>query len=253
MADQSRRFLDVWIIETNQVYREVPFTTVADWIQQGRLLADDMLRPSGTAQWFRIGDNPTFSAYIPQPEPMAANDEAEALEPVGLDFAWKRPREHDETEVDMVPLIDVSLVLLIFFLILAAQGGGEVEAGAVEDPTKQILTPEAAYNLISANPDMIWIAIDRDGDGEPIYSVGRGAEERPLTKDDKGLITQQQVMERVRTLAAEQKETTGGSSDVVIRAHEELPSGLVRQLQLALEREPNVARKYLGVRAKETK
>ena len=40
-----KRFLDVWIIESNTVYREVPFTVVADWIQQGRLLEDDMLRP----------------------------------------------------------------------------------------------------------------------------------------------------------------------------------------------------------------
>ena len=33
-----------------------PFDVVADWIQQGRLLEDDMLRPSGTAEWRRLGD-----------------------------------------------------------------------------------------------------------------------------------------------------------------------------------------------------
>ncbi len=29
---EKRRFLDVWIIESNTVYREVPFQVVADWV-----------------------------------------------------------------------------------------------------------------------------------------------------------------------------------------------------------------------------
>ena len=38
MAAEKRRFLDVWIIESNTVYREVPYTVVCDWIQQGQKL-----------------------------------------------------------------------------------------------------------------------------------------------------------------------------------------------------------------------
>ena len=63
---EKRRFLDVWIIESNTVYREVPFSVVADWVQQGRLLEDDMLRPSGTAEWFRVGGSPEFATYVPR-------------------------------------------------------------------------------------------------------------------------------------------------------------------------------------------
>ena len=44
---EKRRFLDVWIVESNTVYQEVPFEVVCDWVQQGRLLADDMVKPSG--------------------------------------------------------------------------------------------------------------------------------------------------------------------------------------------------------------
>ena len=51
---EKRRFLDVWIVESNTVYREVPFTVVCDWLQQGRLLEGDHVRPSGTADWKRI-------------------------------------------------------------------------------------------------------------------------------------------------------------------------------------------------------
>jgi hypothetical protein len=42
---EKRRFLDIWVVDTNTVYREVPFTVVTDWIQQGRLLVEDKGRP----------------------------------------------------------------------------------------------------------------------------------------------------------------------------------------------------------------
>src|SRR6185437_2710829 len=96
----KRRFLDVWIVESNTVYREVPFTVVADWVQQGRLLEDDRLRPSGTAEWFAIGASPDFAPYLPQPEPFRAEDRAEALEPVQLDFAWKPSHFEEDDDVD---------------------------------------------------------------------------------------------------------------------------------------------------------
>src|SRR4051794_19833943 len=117
MAEPQRRFYDVWIVESNTVYREVPYTVVTDWVQQGRLLDDDQLRPSGTQQWQRLGDQTSFAAFLPKVEPQRADDQAEMLEPVQVDFAW-RPRTDDEDDdVDMIPLIDISLVLLIFFMM----------------------------------------------------------------------------------------------------------------------------------------
>src|SRR5947209_12420517 len=86
MADK-RRFLDVWIIEANTVYKEVPFTVVTDWIQQGRLLEDDMLKPSGTKEWQRIGGAADFAPYLPRALPQRVDDQAEALEPVEIGFS----------------------------------------------------------------------------------------------------------------------------------------------------------------------
>src|SRR5438445_12942528 len=117
MTSERRRFLDVWIIDSNTVYREVPYTVVADWVQQGRLLEGDQLRPSGTGEWFSLGSMPAFAAYLPRSEPFRVEDQAEALEPVQSDFAWKQPRPDEDEDVDMIPLIDVSLVLLIFFMM----------------------------------------------------------------------------------------------------------------------------------------
>src|SRR4051794_16651008 len=112
MAD-APQFLDVWIIESNTVYREVPFTVVCDWVQQGRLLEVDNVRRSGTADWKRIGDINAFAAFLPKLEPTRADDQAEALDRVEFEFDWKQKHaEHEDDEVDMIPLIDVSLVLL---------------------------------------------------------------------------------------------------------------------------------------------
>src|SRR5579872_6880707 len=104
MAEPQRRFLDVWIVESNTVYREVPYTVVTDWVQQGRLLDDDRLRPSGTPNWQRLGDIPSFAAFLPKIDPQRVEDQAEALERVEVDFAWKPRHEDDDDDVDMIPL-----------------------------------------------------------------------------------------------------------------------------------------------------
>jgi len=236
---EKRRYLDVWIIETNTVYREVPFEVVTDWVQQGRLLADDMLRPSGTAQWFRLGDNPSFAAYLPQSDPYAANDQAEALEPVAVDFAWKRRPEDEDDDVDMIPLIDVSLVLLVFFMMTA---------GAIA-VASNIKLPEATYNLTSGNEAMIWVgvqAVEADPSALPYYSIGEG-ENPPASKDDEGL-TEKQVLER---LDAKLKERAGLKVDVQVRGDANLQAGYVRRLQVELERRRDIIdKKYKRVNEK---
>jgi hypothetical protein len=50
----DRRHLDVWFIQTNVVYRGVPYSVLTDWLQQGRLLGEDQLRYSGTEKWVKI-------------------------------------------------------------------------------------------------------------------------------------------------------------------------------------------------------
>lgn len=165
---EKRRFLDVWLVEPNTVYREVPFSVVADWVIESRLLADDMLRPSGTKDWFRVGASPDFSPYIPKPAPFQANDDAEALSAVEFEFAWKRRPEDEDDDVDMIPLIDVSLVLLIFFIMTAA--------GAI---STLIQVPSATKMLRDTEKNMIWVGIEleKDSKGNPIpdrieFSIG---------------------------------------------------------------------------------
>jgi biopolymer transport protein ExbD len=233
---EKRRFFDVWIIETNQVYKEVPYTVVADWVQQGRLLEDDKLKPSGTAEWFRLGGMPAFAAFLPKAEPFRAEDEAEALEPVEGGFKWKRSYEDDEEEVDMIPLIDVSLVLLVFFIMTTT--------GVF---MFNIRTPATIWANTSSDPGLIWLGIDKDEDGNPVYAIGKG--EQPPKDEDKNFKVQEQLIQRLDEYLARES----GRVQVQIKAHEDLPAGLVMRLRVALEdpvRRDKISKKWAGVRDK---
>jgi biopolymer transport protein ExbD len=236
MADK-RRFLDVWIIEANTVYKEVPFTVVTDWIQQGRLLEDDMLKPSGTKEWQRIGGSADFSPYLPRALPQRVDDKAEALEPVEIGFSWKRPREDEDEEVDMIPLIDVTLVLLIFFMITAVPG-----ASAMVD------LPEAHSGDTITDYNDAGIAIDVVGKGankEMRFSLSMG--NVPSSDPaDQNIQTAGEALARLQVLLDKNDHPV----TVTINGHKDVRASVLLQLMIALEKPPlkqKVIKTYRGV------
>src|ERR1700676_1731361 len=92
----KQRLLDVWILESNTVYRQVPFTVVTDWIQQGRLLGDDRVRPVGKEAWFLVGKVPALAAFLPRAEPQRVEDQAEALAPVEMEVQLPKTVEAED-------------------------------------------------------------------------------------------------------------------------------------------------------------
>jgi biopolymer transport protein ExbD len=231
-----RRFLDVWIIESNTVYREVPFTVVADWVQQGRLLEDDMLRPSGTAEWMKVGASPSFAPYLPKVVPQGVEDQAEAMEPVALDFSWKRPHADEDDDVDMIPLIDVSLVLLIFFMMTTTGAAAAMH----------IQTPTTNNAEVSEGSNSLWIGINIDDPKHPIPSYSLGTAGKGTLKKN---LTQDQCLYQLEQLLDEQK----GPVELTIHAHEQLKASEVRSLTARLEGSEfrgKIRHKYTGVREK---
>jgi biopolymer transport protein ExbD len=233
---KERRFFDVWIIETNTVYREVPFPVVSDWVQQGRLLENDKLRRSGTAEWFAVGGSSDFVPYLPRPEPDRVEDTAEALEPVELDFRWKKAPPDDDDDVDMIPLIDVSLVLLIFFMLTATSAG----------LAAFIPTPQAEYGAISPSTEDVQLNINLQGD-KPVFSFSVG--NKFLDPKDKNLESIDEMLNRLK----EYLDTHEGRVEVTINAHPDVKSGLTRDVIARLEYEPfrnRLIQKYFGVSEK---
>jgi biopolymer transport protein ExbD len=211
--------LDVWVVETNTVYRGVPFTVVTDWVQQGRLLEEDRLRPGGSEDWFRLGGLPAFTPYLPKAEPHRPQDKAEALEPVEVEFNWKRRPEDEDDDVDMIPLIDVSLVLLIFFVMAAATAGGIASF---------IKTPPAEHKLIVIDKNQIWIGIHQEANKQILYYLGQGERE---DGEKNGFRDKDDLLRALGEMLQGQK-----AIDIRIKADEHLPFEVVRDMTGDLEK-----------------
>jgi biopolymer transport protein ExbD len=181
-----------------------------------------------------------FAVYLPKPAPEPeVESQVEPMEEVETGFHWKRKIDDEDAEVDMIPLIDVSLVLLIFFMLTT---NPETSAAG-----PQIATPPAVYGTVVNAPDEVWVGINRiDKGGVPtqVYSLGVGAK-----AEARNLATRQELLDHLTTLLADKKKV-----NLTIDANSEVPSGDVRDLTVALEQQPfrsKIEHKYTGVSDKQ--
>lgn len=222
MADPKKFFFDVWLSQGKTVYRDVPYEVVTDWLQQGRLLGDDRIRPAGAEQWFPIADVPAFAGFIPKAEPLRTDEKAEALEPLEMGFAWGKQEEQEEADPDMIPLIDVSLVLLIFFMLTST----------VAAVTSKIKVPEVKYvQEITANTKFIWIGIEFYGPELPARYIVRleGDKHQKLAELN---LTGEQAVQKVEEILENQT-----IPEVRIAADKQVNFDLLKDLYVKLEKQ----------------
>lgn len=224
----KQRLLDVWIVETNSVYREVPFTVVADWIQQGRLLPDDRVRLAGQDPWKAIAKVSAFAPYLPQAEPLAVEDKAEALQEVDLGLEWGHRAEEEDEDVDMIPLIDISLVLLIFFMMTAT---------VTSSMLSPIDTPAAKRQLATVSAEQYWVGIDihdpagqieKDGNGRPVPWFSAGLDRETFAQPTRDF-------SEVLSGLGQALKQAEGEVQVRLRADKSLPIETVRAVQVRLQ------------------
>ena len=234
---EKKRFFDVWILESNTVYKEVPYDKVTDWLQEGRLLEDDKGKPSGTKDWMRLGDIFEFQPYLPRVEEGRPDDQAEALESVNLDFAYKRPSDEEDDDVDMIPLIDVSLVLLVFFMLTAT-------GVAISAP---VPTPETEHGFQVDATEGVTIDINLDAQGAPVFALRVG--DRPAEPEERDLVSVAAIADRLKARLVKMPDRT----ELVINAHKDLKARVARDLLAALQRDPfrnKISVNYYGVSTK---
>ncbi len=122
MAAKSSAF-DVWLIAVDTVYKGVPYSVVLGWAEQGRLTGTDKLRAAGEeGAWVFAANHPRIAPYlfVAKPQPIQTGAVVPPLDPLENDTDFRRTPHDDDDDVDMIPLIDVSLVLLIFFMLTSA-------------------------------------------------------------------------------------------------------------------------------------
>lgn len=219
MAEQPKRFFDVWFVAANNVFKEVPYHVVTDWIQQGKVREEDRIKPSGTPNWFQIGTVVAFQPYFQKPEEASPTDAVASLDPVEMEVEWRRHAIDEDDDVDMIPLIDISLVLLIFFMMTMTVSS-----------ISRIQVPDMQHAIsIESNPGTLRIDIDFK-DGGVLYSLGVGTssplpEEDNLTSDVEVLL---KLDERLKSISVPPK--------VRIAAHGELRYEIVEEVMKGLER-----------------
>src|SRR5262249_13867277 len=177
---------DVWFVSANTVYKSVPYNVVADWTQQGRLAGTDMVRPAGSKEgWVTVGEHDLLVDYLPRavaaaagaPPAVTGGGKAEAgaageaapapeqhVELPDPEPGPRRRRGDEEDDVDMIPLIDISMVLLVFFIMIRAEGA-----------LAPVDVPEMRYaGQLSSDPDAITITIEKQDEFTVYYSVRVG-------------------------------------------------------------------------------
>jgi biopolymer transport protein ExbD len=218
MSTAPQRF-DIWFTAANKVIKGIPYDVVADWIQQGKVATEDRLKKSGSDDWALLDSVPAFKPYFAPSEEHRPQDVAEALEPVELDLDWKKTSGDEDDDVDMIPLIDISLVLLIFFMMTTSVAA-----------ISRIKVPEMANAVsIETNPGVLRIDLDQRDD-RIYYSIGLGTQ-APTAEDD-NLESDVELLARLD----ERLKVAVIPPKVRIAAHRKIPFKVVLEVMSSLER-----------------
>jgi biopolymer transport protein ExbD len=215
---------DVWFVKADTVYKAVPISVVMDWAGQGRLAGSDKVRPAGTdVAWQRVADNVHIGDFLYQRHRVAApvSDAAEQLQPIELDPGTRKRHEDEDDDVDMIPLIDISLVLLIFFMMTS-----------VVSSLSPVAVPELnnAFEL-RADAEALTVTLDKRGE-EVVLAVRVG--DRAPTPADSNLRNVDDLMARVDAKLREYQ--ANQVPEVRIACHKEIERGWIRDIAKELEK-----------------
>ena len=230
MASRGENF-DVFLVAADTVYKGVPYHVLCGWAEQGRANADDKLRPAGsTAPWMRLGDHPMVSDFLPRKPKMypavpqagvaaGAHYPSEPAHAIEMD-RWKKSPVDDDDDVDMIPLIDVSLVLLIFFMLTTAVSSvSPVRVPGMKNAGK-----------LSKDPDAVTIFLDKRPSGDVFYGIGIGS--TPPSKENANLQSVGDLSDRLDTVL----QKVSRPPEVRIACHVDLKRAYVKQVAQDLER-----------------
>jgi len=128
-------------------------------------------------------------------------------------------RSDDDEEVDMVPLIDISMVLLVFFIMIRA-------AGALAP----VDVPEMRYaGSLATDPEAITIVIDKYNEEQVYYAVRHG---KAAPKPSHDLLhTPEAALRALDEILA----TVSRPPEVRVACHKDLPYERIVELQPELE------------------
>lgn len=228
---KTPRTFDLWMISADTVYRGMPYQVLSGWVEQGRVGRQDKVRADGDTAWTLIGDHPLLADFLPRTTtrfttvaPVSVTNDnvpppSPPLDDLDIEVEWKKPSRDDDDEVDMIPLIDISLVLLIFFMMTSV-----VSALSPVNVPSMKNAPE-----LEDDKTAFTVHVDKESNGDVFFAVRVGSGS-PLP-DDNHLPSINQMMARMDLLLA----GVSRPPEVRIACHQDLPRMYVREVAKELE------------------
>ena len=225
----ARRAMHLKIVARDQLLGPLPLERLVEMAAAGQISPEDLVRPGGSRAWIRVTEVPELAARLPRPpapEPPwteAEDDPAQARE-AGDPIRLGRRRRHEEAAMEMAPMIDVTFLLLIFFML----------TNSMANPTPMDV-PKAVHGQGVPMENQLLILVDQDGS----YYLGEAANEQSAASLD-ALV--QQVGKNVQA----SRETL----DVIVSAHRHSKHRYVRELLQRLDTVDGLGEIRLGVEEK---
>ena len=215
-----------------RIYTGLSRKQVEQALRSGRLTADDLAMPPGADRWMKV---PIALIYAGEP-PLAPAAAAKPPQPEVLLPDWApmkqegrlikpEAEEEDPAEMDMTPMIDVTTLLLIFFLV----GGVFMLQTQIELPKSKTGNPE-----MPAERKPVAILIDKAPE-DPTGGTIAFEDERTQAVQLEDLVPG--YRDRVER---------GALPEAILKAHRQVPFGLVRRTMTKLA-EANVQRIMVGI------
>ncbi len=215
--------MELKIVSMGKVYGPVPMETLIRLASGGRISADDLVRPVKSQTWLKVTEIPALAARLPQ-RAMPIGDQELEQEASGGEPPRRKPREVEDTEMDMTPMIDVTFQLLIFFMLTHAM----MHAPPVE-------VPEAVHGRGVNMEGQQFVLVDENGR----YYLGDSPSDENATPSLDALVRE-----------VERNAGSGGgraSMDVIVHAHKQTKHHYVRELVNRLGGVPKIGKIMVGV------
>src|SRR5690606_3006966 len=150
-----------------------------------------------------------------------------AGKPLFTDSSTVQRRLQSDAELDITPMIDVTFLLLIFFMVTST----------MSQEAKLQIPPAKHGEGVSMDASIVITVATRDG--EPEIYLGDKVEDSPVSLGEIPAYVQQGI-----------NDPDGPRKTVIIRGDRELPSGFIEEVARAANRVEGIEKFYVGVQDK---
>ena len=227
----ARKAMHLRIVSQNKLMGPLPLDVLVQMAAEGRICAEDLVRPGGSRTWLHVTEVPELAARLaasPVAEPSPPLDDDADLAEAGdarAPLRIGRRRRYEEAAMDMAPMIDVTFLLLIFFMLTNSLANQAAMA-----------VPEAVHGRGVNLEGRQLVLVDQNG----TYYLGDTADEKSAADSLDALVAEVQKNAQASEVAL----------DVIVSAHRDVKHRHVRQLLEGLATVEGLGEILLGVEEK---